>query len=126
MEKKLSLGEILREARTLKNVTLREVEEQTKISNTYLSQMELGGVKEPSPNKLRVLAEFYEIEYRLLMEAVGYSIPNESETKQTHNIRNLLLSQQKVTSEELEILVAFLMQYRKIRTQNSSSNKRRA
>ena len=69
------LGKTLAEARKLRGWSLREVEDRTKISNGYLSLMEQGKIKEPSPNMLMKLAEVYDIGYPKLMELAGYMGP---------------------------------------------------
>ncbi len=72
-----TLGEELRRLRKLKGWTLREVEQLTKkrVSNSYLYQLEVGNVKEPSPNILYELAKVYGVPYKMLMELAGYVAP---------------------------------------------------
>lgn len=53
-------------------MTLREVEEKTGISNPFLSQMESGKVKQPSPLMLYKLAEAFGVPYEELMGRAGY------------------------------------------------------
>lgn len=75
-----SLGTILRKCRTkpckhcgsAKGLSLREVQDKTGISNAYLSQLESGKIKTPSPKILEGLADFYGVSYWKLMKAVGY------------------------------------------------------
>lgn len=66
------LQTILKQARQVKGVSLREVEKATEISNAYLSQLEGGTAKEPSPRILHKLAGYYGISYSSLMAAAGY------------------------------------------------------
>jgi transcriptional regulator with XRE-family HTH domain len=66
------LAEELRRIRGIRNVSLREVEKATGISNAYLSQLERGDATKPSPNILYKLAQFYCVPYESLMEAAGY------------------------------------------------------
>lgn len=70
----MSLGEYLKKIRKIKNYTLRKVEKMSggKISNAYLSQIERGYVKKPSPNILFLLAEIYGDSYERLMNLSGY------------------------------------------------------
>jgi transcriptional regulator with XRE-family HTH domain len=42
------------------------------VSNAYLSQLEHGKIKRPSPNVLHSLAEVYAVPYEALMEKAGY------------------------------------------------------
>jgi len=69
------LGEYLRAGREAKGLTLRAVEEETNISNGYLSQLEGGKIAQPSPVDLNELCELYGLEYTLAMEYAGYPIP---------------------------------------------------
>jgi len=62
--------------RESKGLTLREVERKIDISNAYLSQLETGKVKQPSPVNLYKLAQLYEVSYESLLEKVGYPVPN--------------------------------------------------
>jgi transcriptional regulator with XRE-family HTH domain len=69
-----TLGQILKATRSRLGKTLREVESATGISNGYLSQLESGSVKQPSPNHLHKLAGVYGLDYSRLMELAGYAI----------------------------------------------------
>ena len=68
------LGEELARLRQVKgrSVSLREVERQTGISNEYLSQLERGVAKKPTPEVLQKLAKFYGAPYESLLIAAGY------------------------------------------------------
>ena len=52
--------------------SLRQVEDETDISNAYVSQLERGLATNPSPSKLHKLAECYGCSYIKLMELAGY------------------------------------------------------
>ena len=69
-----SFGEQLRALRLAKGLSLRDVETQSgkSISNPYLSQLENGKIKKPSPHILHKLADLYGVPYEMLMEAAGY------------------------------------------------------
>lgn len=66
------LADELRRIRGIRGSTLREVEKATKISNAYLSQLERGEAKNPSPHKLYKLAKYYSVPYEKFMELAGY------------------------------------------------------
>lgn len=68
-------GTYLKALREANGLTLREVEKRTDISNAYLSQLEKGGIKQPSPVFLHRLAPIYGVSYETLMERVGYPVP---------------------------------------------------
>jgi transcriptional regulator with XRE-family HTH domain len=71
------LGVVLSDLRKAKGFSLREVEQATgnAVSNAYLSQLENGKIKKPSPNVLHSLAEVYVVPYETLMEKAGYLLP---------------------------------------------------
>lgn len=70
-----SLGTYLRSLRDSRGLTLREVEDKSGISNAFLSQIESGKVKQPSPSMLYKLAELYHVPYEILMERAGFPVP---------------------------------------------------
>lgn len=69
------VGNYFKALREAKGLTLREVEKKTDVSNAYLSQLEQGKIKQPSPLTLHKLAAVYGVSYELLMEKVGYPVP---------------------------------------------------
>ena|SRR6476620_9093981 len=73
-EMEVKLGEELARLRQVKgrNLSLREVERQTGISNEYLSQLERGIATKPAPELLQKLAKFYDVPYESLLVAAGY------------------------------------------------------
>lgn len=68
------LATYLTELRREQGYSLRAVEEMTDktVSNAYLSQLEHGKIKKPSPNVLYSLAKTYGVEYDTLMNKAGY------------------------------------------------------
>jgi transcriptional regulator with XRE-family HTH domain len=72
-----SLGDYLTNIRSVKHLTLRQVEEATggEVSNAYLSQLETSKISRPSPNILHALARVYGVPYEILMEKAGYISP---------------------------------------------------
>jgi transcriptional regulator with XRE-family HTH domain len=87
----LELGRRLRDGRGAKGWTLRRAAAETGISNGYLSLIEHGRVKEPSPTVLWALAEQYGIPYDELMALGGH--PSERVTGRTAASPALLESQ---------------------------------
>lgn len=73
-----NLGGYLKALRKASSLPLRAVEKQTGISNAFISQLESGQVKQPSPIMLYKLAELYGVPYEDLMERAGYPIPGAS------------------------------------------------
>ncbi len=72
------LAALLAELRAASGLSLREVEEVTgkAVSNAYLSQLEHGKIKNPSPSVLHSLAEVYVVPHEALMEKAGYLRPS--------------------------------------------------
>jgi HTH-type transcriptional regulator, competence development regulator len=100
------LGKTLKEARTALGWSLREAEEKTGISNAYLSQMEGGKIKQPSPNVLHKLAETYQLSYALVMEYAGYPVPAEAQF--TGPEQRFMSRLGRTTGSEQEQLVDYL------------------
>jgi len=103
MEKK-TLGQTLRAARDLGPYTLRQVEEATGISNSYLSQLENDKIKKPSANVLYNLAKMYAMELEVLLGAAG--IINDAPDKINHLL--LPLKPMDLTKDEEQQLIEYL------------------
>ena len=82
-EQKANLGSFLRGSREQRSLTLRAVEKATGVSNAYLSQLESGKIRQPSPLVLHKLAQLYEMPYTLLLEQAGYPNPAPESTAGT-------------------------------------------
>src|SRR5439155_20429415 len=74
-KQKQLLGPFLRAARERHSLTLRAVERATGVSNAYLSQLESGKIRQPSPLVLHKLAELYEVSYAVMLGQAGYPAP---------------------------------------------------
>lgn len=101
-----SLGQYLLAVRENKQLSLRAVEKAVGISNAYLSQLESGKIKQPSPSILHKLAEFYEISYSEVMKFAGYPVLDENmnETAKTSFASRI----GPMTPEEENALVEYL------------------
>ena len=102
------LGIFLGSARNKLGLTLRAVEEETGISNAYLSQLEHGKIRTPAPQNLYKLAEVYRVPYELLMELAGYPVPEARSTEPHSSIDTFAARVGGVTEEEEEALVEYL------------------
>ncbi len=103
------LGTVLADLRKAKRLSLREVEEATgrTISNAYLSQLENGRIRKPSPSVLHGLADVYAVPYETLLEKAGYLRP--SEGKRGGRRRKLAaFAIDDLTPEEEEELLKYL------------------
>ncbi len=100
------VGSYFKALREAKSLTLREVEKRVDVSNAYISQLEQGKVKQPSPLTLHKLSEVYGVSYEVLMAKVGYPVPqpgdlqisNESKNSIAHKIGDIS------NDEEIELL----------------------
>ncbi len=102
------LGAVLSDLRKAKGLSLRQVEEATDkaVSNAYLSQLEKGKIKKPSPNVLHSLAKVYTVPYETLMEKAGYLLP--SGGKGGRRRRLTVFAIDDLTAEEEEELLKYL------------------
>ncbi len=76
---KNKLGKYLKILREELGLSLRAVEEKSGISNAFLSQIESGKVKQPSPIVLHKLSQVYSVSYESLMEISGYPVSKSSD-----------------------------------------------
>ena len=65
----MKIGELLKILRG--DVTLRELEEKTGLSNAYLSQLEHGKVKSPSVDAIKKLCEAFPNHKTMILKSVG-------------------------------------------------------
>ncbi len=99
------LGAHLKSMRQSKNYTLRAVEKETEISNAYLSQLESGKIRTPSPKILFKLSELYQVPYASIMTMAGYPMPDHQEqNKETAFVARLGAT----SEEEQEALIEYL------------------
>ncbi len=110
-----SFGDYLRSLREALDLSLREVEERTDVSNAYLSQIETGSVTRPSPHILYKLADFYGVEHRTLMERAGHLKPSRAEKNERRAGRLPTSAIGDLTAEEEEALLRYLRFYREER-----------
>jgi transcriptional regulator with XRE-family HTH domain len=94
--------------RTAKGFSLREVEEATgkAVSNAYLSQLEHGRIRKPSPDVLHSLAEVYLVPYEALMEKARYLLPSEDGGGRRKRLAAFAIDD--LTAEEEEELLKYL------------------
>lgn len=103
---KVSLAEFIRSARDRKGLTLRAVEESTGVSNAYLSQLETGKIRRPSPIVLHKLSELYEVSYGEILGLAGYPVPDEAgDSSGLHHAASRIGP---VTAEEEQQLIEYL------------------
>lgn len=100
-----SKGLILKEARKNVNLTLRQVEDMTGISNAYLSQLENDKIKNPSGNTLFKLSKLYKIPLRAV---INDNDSNELDPSLTSFMRNVAFSAKDLTDQEKTEVLNYL------------------
>jgi len=86
------LGDFLKELRERKSVSLKKVEDETGISNAYLSQLETGVRQRlPNPDRLKALADYYNVSLQQLLEKAGYFGEGDIEETQEQKIEKAFL-----------------------------------
>lgn len=110
------LGPLLRSSRELRGLSVRGAATQVGISSTYLSQLEAGGVKDPSPRILFNLAELFGIPYAGLMRAAGYVVPAGTQAgnqqSNEHPLDVALRTTTPLSDDERHALAEYLAWYR--------------
>lgn len=103
-----ALGVLLADLRAAKALSLREVEEAAghAVSNAYLSQLEKGKIRKPSPNVLHELAAVYGVPYETLMEKAGYLLPATATGGRRRRLAAFAIDD--LTAEEEEELLKYL------------------
>lgn len=107
---RLSLSRYLATVRRDRGLSLREAEKGTDrvVSNAYLSQIENGQIKRPSPNVLHALSELYSVSYEDLMLRAGFAVPTRSaDVDRGHGLLTTFAGQE-LTEEEQAELVQYL------------------
>ena len=100
------LGQYLRDARTALGLSLRDVEEATghEVSNAYVSQLETGKVKKPSPHVLYALSLALSVPYDELMQRAGYIVPHHDRADGAKHGRTATFSIENLSADEEEAL----------------------
>lgn len=110
-----ALSSRLRVDRELSNMSLRSAATRAEISSAYLSQLEAGAIKTPSPHILLRLSQIYESSYADLMRLAGYVLPvteNEPSSMRSQALELALRSKSPLTDEERAALSEYLAWYR--------------
>jgi transcriptional regulator with XRE-family HTH domain len=102
---KKTLGQELRRCRAIAQLTLRQIEESTGISNAYLSQLENDKIKKPSANVLYKLSVIYGVEIDKFLFTSGII---SDEPKKNNKILSQISKSQNLTTEEEKALLDYL------------------
>ncbi|TVZ26098.1 transcriptional regulator with XRE-family HTH domain [Gillisia sp. Hel_I_86] len=105
-----SLGATLKEARKNVGLTLRQVEDNSGISNAYLSQLENEKIKNPSANILYKLSALYRVPLKTFLSSAGI-IDKKNEEKDSANdsfVQKVAFSSEDMTFDEKEEVLRYL------------------
>lgn len=105
-----TLGTTLKSYRSLKKLTLKDVENQLGISNAYLSQLENDKVKQPSAHILYKLAKLYSVKLDTLLFAAGIidDDPAKKDTKNNKFLKQVAFSSDDLTKEQRNMVLEYL------------------
>ena len=105
-----SFGAAIRQAREVRGLSALEAARAAGISAAYLSKLENGGVKKPSPHVLHQLSEALALPYAELMRLNGYRLPGEAAGPMGDTVTAALFAD--LTDEERDELLEYLAWYR--------------
>ncbi len=103
----VELGRVIKTKREMRSLSVAGVAKQAEVSPAYLSKLESGIVKKPSPNVLHRLAKSLRISYLDLMRLAGYVVPTGNLGRSGTGLSTAFLSEN-LTEEETEQLIAYL------------------
>lgn len=98
-------GKYLRAARVSKNLTLSQIGKEVGLSHSYLSQIETGLKKAPSPEILKKLAEAIGVPYLEMMEKAGYLVDVYVEKRKSALLEVNLRASRNLETIKKELLV---------------------
>ena len=119
-----SIGNVLRQAREVRDLSAVDAARASGISPAYLSRLENDAVRKPSPNVLHRLSEALGLPYAELMRLSGYRVPGEAPSSGSEAIGAALFAN--LTEDEREELLEYLAWYRTRRRSSSGVSRRRS
>ncbi len=113
----MDLKTLLVAVRQAKGLSQRDVWERTNhgVSPGYLSQLETGEARSPSPHILHKLARVYGVEYMELMRAAGYVKAKHDDIDASRRLAGVAWNLIQGLTEEEQAKVLDFMQYLQIR-----------
>ena len=118
-----SIGNVLRQAREVRDLSAVDAARASGISPAYLSRLENDAVRKPSPNVLHRLSEALGLPYAELMRLSGYRVPGEAPSSGSEAIGAALFGN--LTEDEREELLEYLAWYRTRRRSRGGVSRRR-
>jgi transcriptional regulator with XRE-family HTH domain len=115
-----SIGAVLKQAREVRALSAIEAARTAGISAAYLSKLENGAVKRPSPHVLHQLSEALTVPYAELMRLSGYRVPGEADATTSQSVSAALFAD--LTDDERDELLEYLAWYRARRGSRRQAN----
>jgi len=106
----VTIGAVLRAARSVRGLSSTETARGAGISPAYLSRLENDAVKRPSPGVLHRLGEVLKVPYSELMTLVGYRVSDADDGAHPARLDATIFTD--LTDDEREELIAYLAWYR--------------
>lgn len=116
-----STGAALRQARGVRGLSLAEAARAATISPAYLSRLESGAVKKPSPHVLHQLSAALAIPYEELMQLSGYRVPGRHDQPAAGSFTAALFAD--LSDDERDELIEYLAWYRARRAVQAGGNR---
>lgn len=110
------LGKFLKQERTKKGWSLREVEGLTGIANAHLSQIETGAIERPAVSIIWTLSNVYKVDYGKLMKLAGHVQPKGERSSGRSLAGAALHAAGDLSTAETKELIRFMETLRKRRT----------
>ncbi|MVT40225.1 helix-turn-helix domain-containing protein [Chitinophaga oryziterrae] len=107
----MSLGTKLKDAREHLQLTLRQVEEASGISNAYLSQLENGKILKPSANILYKLSTLYKVNLNSLLAAAGIITTSDKSaelSREDEVLNNIAFYAENLSSDEKSQVLEYI------------------
>jgi HTH-type transcriptional regulator, competence development regulator len=112
-----TLGQVLKEARDGRKLSLREVEQLTGIQNGHLSQIETDAMTKPEMAVLWQLASLYRLKYERLLRLAGYGAGQETSGRQRQRMTVALRAMDELSPKEQNEALNFMAELRARRTE---------
>lgn len=106
------LGDVLKQTRLARDLSLRAVERATGIHNAHLSQIENHTITKPDMAMLWELAALYELDYTELLTLAGYGNAEESSGRQRRRMSVAMRAMGELTPAEQEQALAYMAELR--------------
>lgn len=82
-------GDYLKDLRTTKNITLRELSDRTGVSHTQINRIE-NGQQSPKPATIKKIADGLDMDYNLLLSIAGHIDLNDELYKEIRETQRLI------------------------------------